>query len=122
MGYDRANRFLQMLEDAGIISEQKKGTKLPRTVNLDKLEGFLNRHGDTGSAGGAASNQALDSSDMLTDVESTQDQDTESPAEISDAQVQLSPSASPQSGSFEISSNFIKENSIRNQFRKGRHN
>lgn len=37
MGYDRANRFLQMLEDAGIISGQKKGTKLPRTVNQDKL-------------------------------------------------------------------------------------
>ena len=46
MGYDRANRFLQMLEDAGIISEQKKGTKLPRTVNQDKLEEFLNSHGD----------------------------------------------------------------------------
>ena len=37
MEYDRANRFLQMLEDAGIISGQKKGTKLPRTVNQDKL-------------------------------------------------------------------------------------
>ena len=32
MGYDRANRFLQRLEDAGIISEQKKGTKLPSRV------------------------------------------------------------------------------------------
>ena len=95
MGYDRANRFLQMLEDAGIISEQKKGTKLPRTVNQDKLEEFLNSHEDTGSSGGAASNQALDSSDMPTDVESMQNQDTESPAEISDVQAQLSSAAVP---------------------------
>ena len=119
MGYDRANRFLQMLEDAGIISEQKKGTKLPRTVNQDKLEEFLNGHGDTGGAGGAASNQALDSSDMPTDVESTQNQDTESHTEISDVQAQLSPSAVSQSESLK---NFIKNNSIRNQFGKGRHN
>ena len=95
MGYDRANRFLQMLEDAGIISEQKKGTKLPRTVNQDKLEEFLNSREDTDSAGGAASNQALDSSDMPTDVESTQDQDAESHDEILDAQAQLSSAAVP---------------------------
>lgn len=114
MGYDRANRFLQMLEDAGIISEQKKGTKLPRTVNLDKLEGFLNRHGDTGSAGGAASNQALDSSDMPTDVESTQDQDAESHDEILDAQAQLSSAAvsQPERTELDISNikKMIKEN------------
>ena len=95
MGYDRANRFLQRLEDAGIISEQKKGTKLPRTVKQDKLEEFLNSHEDTGSAGGAASNQTLDSSAMPTDVESTQDQSTESPDEISDTQAQLSSATVP---------------------------
>ena len=72
MGYDRANRFLQMLEDAGIISPQKKGTKLPRTVNLDKVEEFLNSHGYTGDAAEATSNQISDSSDIPTDVESTQ--------------------------------------------------
>ena len=95
MGYDRANRFLQRLEDAGIISEQKKGTKLPRTVKQDKLEEFLNSHEDTGSAGGAASNQTLDSSAMPTDVESTQDQSTESPDEISDTKAQLSSATVP---------------------------
>ena len=59
---------------------------------------------------------------MLIDVEPKQDQDTESPAEISDVQAQLSPSAVSQSESFKINPNFIKENSIRNQFRKRRHN
>ena len=122
MGYDRANRFLQMLEDAGIISEQKKGTKLPRTVNQDKLEEFLNSCGYTNDVTEDVSNQILDSSDMLIDVEPKQDQDTESPAEISDVQAQLSPSAVSQSESFKINPNFIKENSIRNQFRKRRHN
>ena len=122
MGYDRANRFLQMLEDAGIISEQKKGTKLPRTVNQDKLEEFLNSCGYTNDVTEDVSNQILDSSDMLIDVEPKQDQYTESPAEISDVQAQLSPSAVSQSESFKINPNFIKENSIRNQFRKRRHN
>ena len=41
MGYDRANRFLRLLEGAEIVSAQRKGTKLPRIVNLDKAEEFL---------------------------------------------------------------------------------
>lgn len=118
MGYDRANRFLQMLEDAGIISEQKKGTKLARTVNQDKLEEFLNSHGDTGSAGGAASNQALDSPDMPTDVESTQNQDTESPDETSDTQAQPLSSAVPQSEQPNLDFSKIKMFSDRKNFRK----
>ena len=45
MGYDRANRFLRLLEEAEIVSEQRKGTKLPRIVNLDKAEIFLKEYG-----------------------------------------------------------------------------
>lgn len=118
MGYDRANRFLQRLEDAGIISEQKKGTKLPRTVNLDKLEGFLNRHGDTGDTAEAASNKISDSSDIPTDTESTQDHDIESPDKTSDAQAQLLSSAVPQSKLPKSNFRNITRMSDRKKFRK----
>ena len=118
MGYDRANRFLQRLEDAGIISHQKKGTKLPRTVNLDKLEEFLNSHRYTGDAAEATSNQISDSSDIPTDVESTQGQDAESPDGISDTQAQPLPSAAPQSGQLKLDFSRIKEMSDRYNFRK----
>lgn len=122
MGYDRANRFLQRLEDAGIISHQKKGAKLPRIVNLDKLEEFLNSHGYTGDAAEAISNQISDSSDIPTAVESSQDQDTESPDGISDTQPQPLPSTLPQSKPLKVNHDALRKNSIRNQFRKGRHN
>ena len=118
MGYDRANRFLQRLEDAGIISHQKKGAKLPRTVNLDKLEEFLNSHRYTGDAAEATSNQISDSSDILTDTESTQGQGTESPDGISDTQAQPLPSAAPQSGQLKLDFSRIKEMSDRYNFRK----
>lgn len=45
MGYDRANVFLERLEGTGIISEQKKGAKLPRVVYSDKAKKFLRDHG-----------------------------------------------------------------------------
>ena len=122
MGYDRANRFLQRLEDAGIISHQKKGTKLPRAVNLDKVEEFLNSHGYTGDAAEAISNQISDSSDIPTDVESSQDQDTESPDGISDTQPQPLPSTLPQSEPLKVNYDELMKNSIRNQTRRGRHN
>lgn len=41
MGYDRANMFLGRLEEVGIVSKQRKGTKLGRRVNLDKVKDFL---------------------------------------------------------------------------------
>jgi len=44
IGYDKANRFLDQLEAAEIISAQRKGTKLPREVNLGKVEEFLKSH------------------------------------------------------------------------------
>ena len=47
MGYDRANRFLARLEDEGLISAQKKGTKLARIIERDKVEKFLKRHRGT---------------------------------------------------------------------------
>lgn len=122
MGYDRANRFLQRLEDAGIISHQKKGTKLPRAVNLDKVEEFLNSRGYTGDAAEAISNQISDSSDIPTDVESSQDQDTESPDGISDTQPQPFPSTLPQSEPLKVNYDELMKNSIRNQARRGRHN
>lgn len=45
MGYDRANGFLRLLEGAEIVSAQRKGTKLGRTVDLEKAEDFLRAHG-----------------------------------------------------------------------------
>ena len=52
VGYDKANVFLNELESFGIISEQKKGSKLPRTVIPRKIEdisintiNFLEEHG-----------------------------------------------------------------------------
>ena len=45
MGYDRANGFLRLLEGAEIVSAQRKGTKLGRTVDLEKAEDFLRGHG-----------------------------------------------------------------------------
>ena len=118
MGYDRANRFLQRLEDAGIISHQKKGAKLPRIVNLDKLEEFLNSHGYTGDAAEATSNQISDSSDIPTDVESTQGQDAELLDGLSSIQAQPLPSAVPQSEQPKLDFSNIKQMSDRRNFRK----
>ena len=117
MGYDRANRFLQMLEDAGIISEQKKGTKLPRTVNQDKLEEFLNSHGDTGDAAEAASNQISGSSDIPTDTESIQDHDVESPDKIPEIQAQFSSPAVSRSKPPKLDADTMKKLSDRGKFR-----
>ena len=118
MGYDRANRFLQRLEDAGIISHQKKGAKLPRIVNLDKLEEFLNSHGYTGDAAEATSNQISDSSDIPTDVESTQGQDAELLDGLSSIQAQPLPSAVPQSEQPKLDFSNIKQMTDRRNFRK----
>jgi len=64
MGYDRANRFLQLLEDAEIISELKQGTKLPRLVHMDKAIEFLRNHGGNPVEGTAR--QATDVSAVQT--------------------------------------------------------
>lgn len=37
-GYDKANIFLKDLEDANLITKQRKGTKLSRIVNPKKIE------------------------------------------------------------------------------------
>lgn len=44
MGYERANRFLIRLEEAELISMQKKGAKLARKIERNKVEEFLERH------------------------------------------------------------------------------
>ena len=118
MGYDRANRFLQMLEDAGIISEQKKGTKLPRTVNQDKLEEFLNSHRYTSDVTEDASNQGLDLFDIPTDTESAQDHDIEVPDRPSDAQERLLSPAVSQSKQPKSNFSNITRMSDRKKFRK----
>lgn len=38
MGYDKANTFLKKLEDSNLITQQRKGTKLSRTIIPKKLE------------------------------------------------------------------------------------
>lgn len=78
MGYDRANRFLLRLEEAEIISKQKKGTKLPRSVNLDKLREFLDEYGDTDHIIEAIPEQNLDAFDMQVHKEPVQEQNIES--------------------------------------------
>ena len=122
MGYDVAKRFLSQLEDAGIVSPGIKGERKARMVYPEKVNEFLNRHGDTGSASGATPNQVLDSSDMPTDVESTQDQDTEPPEETSDAQEQLSSSAVSQPKPPKFDADAMKKLSVRGKIgRKSTH-
>ena len=41
MGYTVANRYMKPLEDLGIISKLRPGTKLARTVDLDKATEYL---------------------------------------------------------------------------------
>ncbi len=109
-GYDRANRFLQMLEDAGIISEQKKGTKLPRVVNTDKLDDFLNNYGHIDEATERVSDQTEGGPDIQDNSATELDQATELPGDDS--------SATP-SSTLHISRDKIKKESVRYKFRKG---
>ena len=87
-------------------------------MNLDKLEEFLNSHGYTGDAAEATSNQISDSSDIPTDVESTQGQDAELLDGLSSIQAQQLPSAVPQSEQPKLDFSNIKQMSDRRNFRK----
>ena len=75
MGYERANRFLARLEDAGIISKQKKGTKLPRTVDQNKIEEFLENHGYVEDTNKEDWVKCLEQSSMQNDMEPRREQD-----------------------------------------------
>ena len=41
IGYDKADRLLKQLEQAGIISKQREDAKLPRSVDQDKAKEYL---------------------------------------------------------------------------------
>ena len=122
MGYDKANRFLRLLEAAGIISKQKKGTKLPRTVNPDKLEEFLNSCGRTDDTTDdtteRVSDQTGDRSDIQDNSPPELDQATEFSGEVPDVptpvvdDVAYTPSLPQRSVQ-----DMIKEKSDRNKFR-----
>lgn len=119
MGYDRANRFLQVLEDAGIISAQKKGAKLPRSVNPDKLEEFLNSHGHTGDAIEMVSDQILEQHDIQDNLVPEMDQSIESSCEIPDIIESVDDLSITPSRPLRLSSDIAKrvsELSVRNKF------
>lgn len=83
MGYDRANRFLARLEAEGLISAQKKGTKLARIIERDKVEKFLKRYKDI------AENELekdINIDNTQFDRELLQEQNIESIVEVSDTQ------------------------------------
>lgn len=68
MGYERANDFLEDLENLEIISKLKKGTKLARTINADKARAFLEEHGYTNDDTKTAISQKPDIDDMPIDI------------------------------------------------------
>lgn len=69
MGYDRAKIFLKALENFGIIPEQRKGTKLPRTVYQDKAKEFLEAHGYNDDGSKKALNHAPGVDEIEVDTE-----------------------------------------------------
>ncbi len=73
MGYDRANRFLVRLEDAGLISVLRKGTKLQRVVYPDKAKEFLRDHGYVEDVNKEKWVKCLDPSSMKNDMELKQE-------------------------------------------------
>lgn len=118
MGYDRAYRFLERLEKAGLISAQKKGAKLPRKIKRDEVEKFLERHGHENEL-----KQDIDIDNMQFDKELSQEQNIESIVEVPDNQglENNSESALSQSKSkkrIKIDREFIKENSSRYKGKK----
>ena len=86
MGYVRANRFIRLLEEAEIISKQRKGAKLPRVVNLDKAEVFLRGHGCLGTNEEDDSPQIQDGADAEPEPIPEENMDTTvEPVEIQEA-------------------------------------
>ena len=74
MGYERANRFLMRLEDAGLISAQKRGSKLARMVNQEEVRRFLNSHRDIDEN---VLDQAIDIAELQEDKEFAREQNIE---------------------------------------------
>lgn len=86
MGYDRAKIFLKALEDLGIVTEQRKGTKLPRTVYQDKVKEFLEAHGYTADGRKKGLNQAPGVDEIEVDTEPVQEKNIEASIVAEDAQ------------------------------------
>lgn len=72
IGYERANRFLVRLEDAGLISAQKRGAKLARMVNQEEVKKFLDSHRDVEDASKGEWVKSIESSSVQSDVEPKQ--------------------------------------------------
>ena len=118
MGYDRANVFLERLEEAEIISKnQKKGVKRSRIVDPDKVKEFLSKHNYIADVAGMSLEQVADKPG---DIESVQEQDIEPSTEISDIQADDSESTlSPKIKSdIKINSNAVKKYSNRRRKKK----
>lgn len=77
MGYERANRFLMRLEDARLISAQKKGSKLARIVNQEEVDRFLNSHKGIEGVDENDLSQATDIANLQVDKEPAQGQNIE---------------------------------------------
>lgn len=69
MGYDVANRFLERLEAAGIVSALIQRSKRPRTVYPDKVKEFLEKYHHADTTTDDISDQVLTTSDKLADTE-----------------------------------------------------
>ena len=89
MGYERANRFLARLENAGIISKQKKGAKLPRTVDQNKIEEFLENHGYVEDTNKEDWVKCLEQSSMQNDMEPKHEQTIKASNEEMDAETHV---------------------------------
>lgn len=72
MGYDKANTFLKELEDADLITSQRKGAKLSRTVIPKKIEdipaNIINLLNENGYSNAEIIN-ALNKKSILTDTQ-----------------------------------------------------
>lgn len=86
MGYNKANKFLTILEEFGIIPKQKKGAKLPRTVYQDKAKEFLEANGYNDDGSKKASNHAPGVDEIEVDTEPVQEENIEAPIEAEDVQ------------------------------------
>lgn len=124
MGYNRANVFLRFLEKAEIVSAQRKGTKLGRTVDLDKAEYFLKQYGCLDS------NEEDDLSQVsnVVDEEGTSEENIDTVGESAD--IQEAKEGNPVDASLQLEQgdktnidvsamkNAVKSHSYRDKFKK----
>lgn len=88
-GYVVANRYLEQLEKAEIISKQRKGAKSKRIVNLDKAKEFLKDKGYSDEAKEGDFTKEKDIPGMQNEMNLTQEQSTGSTVEKSDIPEQV---------------------------------